>query len=108
MPIFREAPPDVLSNREFHVAISAQPSIPKEFLITGLIHSPGLVHSQTWHLIDEDKWARLGREQLKPSRKYLHQYLRNRATRELQPHVGCERDQRFAPALKLARIGICR
>jgi hypothetical protein len=59
MPIFREAPPEVLSNREFHIAISAQPSIPKEFLITGLIHSPGLVHSQTWHLIDEDKWAQL-------------------------------------------------
>jgi hypothetical protein len=37
---------NVLSNREFHVAISAQPSIPKEFLITGLIHSPGLVHSR--------------------------------------------------------------
>jgi hypothetical protein len=59
MPIFKEAPPDVLSRREFHISIRAEPSIPKAFSITSAIHSPGLVRSQKWELVDEDKWIHL-------------------------------------------------
>jgi hypothetical protein len=55
LPIFKEAKEDELSIQEFHVRISAAPSIPKDFLITGLIQSPGFTREQRWKLIDSDK-----------------------------------------------------
>jgi hypothetical protein len=59
LPIFKEAPLDAISKREFHVRFSAEPSIPKAFRLTAKIQCPGFVLSQDWTLVDEDKWVHL-------------------------------------------------
>jgi hypothetical protein len=54
LPIFKEAQEDELSERELHVRIPADHSIPKEFVITTTLQTPGFTREQRWHLIDED------------------------------------------------------
>jgi Putative DNA-binding domain len=55
LPIFKEAQEDELSHRELHVRIAADDSIPKDFLITGTLQSPGFTSEQKWKLTDNEQ-----------------------------------------------------
>lgn len=59
LPIFTEAADDLLSKREFHVRMRAEPSIPKRYQITGKVQTPGFVKEQKWLLTDEQDWVHL-------------------------------------------------
>jgi Putative DNA-binding domain len=59
LPIFKEAADDLLSKREFHVRMGAEPSIPKGYQLTGKVQTPGFVREQSWLLTDEHDWVHL-------------------------------------------------
>jgi hypothetical protein len=49
----------VLSKREFHIRFAADPPIPRGFLVTGRVQTPGFSREQRWLLTDEEEWVHL-------------------------------------------------